>query len=269
MKITILTENTEGIAGTRAEHGLSVHVETKQHNLLSDTGATDALLINAKVLGVDLEAVDSVILSHGHYDHCGGVMAFAGVNEKAVYYIREGADGPFYDSAGKYIGIDKKIMDLPNLHRISGDYQIDNELFLFGDVKGREFFPFGNSRILKEENGLRIPDSFEHEQNLVITENEKKVLISGCAHCGIVNILDRFYEIFGKDPNVVITGFHLMKKTAYNDDELDLIRQTATTLKKKKTLYYSGHCTGDAVTYMKEILGDQLQLMHTGLSFVI
>lgn len=269
MKITILTENTQGTLGTTAEHGLSVYVETKEHYLLSDTGASDALLSNAKVLGIDLEAVDTLVLSHGHYDHCGGVMAFAGANGKADIYIREGADGAFYDNTGKYIGIDQRIMGLTKLHVIKGDVQIDDELFLFGDVKGRKLFPFGNAKILKEENGLRFPDTFEHEQNLVVKENGKRVLISGCAHCGIVNILERFCEIYGEEPDVVITGFHLMKKTAYNEEELELIRQTARALKMTKTLYYSGHCTGEAVNDLKEIMGDQLQLLHTGLSFTI
>ena len=125
MKITILTENTEGIQGTRAEHGLSVYAETKKHILLSDTGASDALIENAKVMGIDLRKVDTLVLSHGHYDHCGGVIPFSEINNIADIYIREGSDGPFYDSAGKYIGIDKRIMNLPNLHKVKKDEQID------------------------------------------------------------------------------------------------------------------------------------------------
>ena len=65
------------------------------------------------------------------------------------------------------------------------------------------------------------------------------------------------------------SGFHLMKKTAYQEDEIALIKETALNLQKRKTLYYSGHCTGDAVNYLKEILGDQLQLMYTGLQLQI
>ena len=269
MHIVILTENTEGVPGTKAEHGLSVYVETLKHRLLSDTGASDALLLNAKILGVDLKSIDTVVLSHGHYDHCGGMIPFTGVNQEAEIYIRKKADGAFYDNAGKYIGIDPQIMKIPRLNLIKGDLQIDDELFLFGDVTGRRLFPFGNAKILKEENNVRLPDTFEHEQNLAIEENGKRVLISGCAHCGIVNILDRFYEIFGADPDVVLTGFHLMKKSAYTDDELELIRQTAVELQTKKTLYYSGHCTGDAINPLKDVLGDQLEVLHTGLSFTI
>ena len=265
MKITILVENTEGACGTKAEHGLSVYVETSRHKLLSDTGASDAILNNADVLGVDLKQVDTLVLSHGHYDHCGGVLPFAQINPDAEIYLRKLADGAYYDDVGKYIGIDPQIMALPHLHLVDQDTQIDEELFLFGDVTGRRFFPFGNKRILKEVDGCRVEDTFDHEQNLVITENGKRVLISGCAHCGIVNILDRFREIFDADPDCVITGFHLMKKSDYTEEELDLIRNTGEELKKANTIFYSGHCTGDAAGYLKVILQDQLILMHTGM----
>lgn len=267
MKITILVENSEGTAGTKAEHGLSVYVETAEHTILSDTGASDAVINNAKVLGVDLKKVDTLVLSHGHYDHCGGVLPFAQINPDAEIYIRRLADGPYYDDEDKYIGIDKKIMDLPHLHIVDGDTQIDEGLFLFGDVTGRQFFPFGNKKILKEVDGCRIEDTFEHEQSLVITEESKHVLISGCAHCGIVNIMNRFRELFGTNPDYVITGFHLMKKTDYTEDELQLIRGTAEELLKTKTKFYSGHCTGDAGKYLKEIMQDRLTLMHTGMEF--
>ena len=267
MKITILVENTEGIAGTKAEHGLSVYVETLRHKLLSDTGASDAMIHNADVLGVNLKQVDTLVLSHGHYDHCGGALSFAQRNPDAKIYLRKLADGSYYDDAGKYIGIDPKIMELPHLHVVEKDTKIDEELFLFGDVTGRRFFPFGNKRILKEVDGCRVEDTFEHEQNLVITENGKRVLISGCAHCGIVNILDRFHQIFDADPDYVITGFHLMKKTAYTEEELQLIRDTAEALLKTKTVFYSGHCTGDAAAVLKEIMQDRLILMHTGMEF--
>lgn len=72
MRIINLIENTEGNKGCFFEHGLSFYVETKQHKLLVDTGASDAFIHNAKVLGIDLTQIDSVILSHGHYDHSGG-----------------------------------------------------------------------------------------------------------------------------------------------------------------------------------------------------
>ena len=76
MKIVNLIENTEGCSGCASEHGLSFYIETVKHKLLVDTGATDTFIRNAEILGVDLAAVDTVILSHGHYDHGGGLPAF-------------------------------------------------------------------------------------------------------------------------------------------------------------------------------------------------
>ena len=72
MRIINLMENTKGAEGCVWEHGLSFYIETKKHKLLADTGASEAFLKNAVVLGIDLRRVDTVILSHGHYDHGGG-----------------------------------------------------------------------------------------------------------------------------------------------------------------------------------------------------
>lgn len=89
--------------------------------------------------------------------------------------------------------------------------------------------------------------------------------MSGCAHNGILNILDRYYEIFGACPDVVISGFHMMKKSDYTEEEVDNIRQIAYELLKTKALFYTGHCTGQkAFDVMKEIMGEQLQSFHSG-----
>ena len=83
MRIINLIENREGCSGCTPEHGLSFYIETKKHKLLMDTGATGLILENAEKLGVDLTEVDTVILSHGHYDHSGGIIPFTGINDRA------------------------------------------------------------------------------------------------------------------------------------------------------------------------------------------
>ena len=77
MKIIAVMEDTCGNGFCAFEHGLSVYVETKKHKILLDTGATGAFAENAKKLGIDLKAIDTVVLSHGHYDHSGGILTFA------------------------------------------------------------------------------------------------------------------------------------------------------------------------------------------------
>ena len=265
MRLVTLVENTCGREGCTAEHGLCIYAETPRHRLLLDAGQTDALIHNAEVLGVDLSAVDTLVLSHGHYDHAGGILPFAKVNSRARIYMRAGASEPHYNGE-KYIGIDPEINSLPGLVLTEGSLRIDEELFLFGDISGRRCFPPGNRRLTKLSGGEKVPDNFTHEQCLVITEGTKRVLLSGCAHNGILNILDRFREIFGTPPEFCVTGFHLMKRDVeHTEAERELIRETARELSKLPTVFYSGHCTGlPAYELMKEIMGGQLLALHTG-----
>ena len=86
-------------------HGLSLYLETHDHRLLMDTGSTGAFADNAEALGIDLTRVDTVVLSHGHYDHAGGLLRFAALNPGAPIYLQAGADGDFYHG-DRYIGID-------------------------------------------------------------------------------------------------------------------------------------------------------------------
>ena len=115
-------------------------------------------------------------------------------------------------------------------------------------------------------SGKKAKDDFAHEQYLVITQNGKHWLLSGCAHNGILNILDRYRELFGSEPDYVLSGFHMMKRDAeHTEEEKAVIIQTARELAQMKTVFYSGHCTGaPAFELMKEIMGDKLIALHSG-----
>lgn len=120
--------------------------------------------------------------------------------------------------------------------------QLDDELFLFSGITGRRCYPQGNRKLSRIENGVQILDDFAHEQCLVITQNGKRWLLSGCAHNGILNILDRYKEIFGDAPDYVITGFHMMKKDGeHTDEEKAVIMQTARELSQLDTVPESLH----------------------------
>ena len=273
MRVVNLIENTEGHAGCAYAHGLSFYIETSGHKLLVDLGPSDAVLHNAKELGIDLSKVDTVVLSHGHYDHSGGIMPFAKINPDARIYMQETADADYYADDGeraegeryRYIGIDKAIAHLPQAVKIQGNHRIDDELELFTIKKRSHDLPFTNKRLLIKENGALRRDDFVHEQYLVISEGGRKILISGCAHNGILSILDAYKEMYGAEPDVVISGFHLMKRTEYTDDELRQIIGIGTELMKYSTKYVTCHCTGEtAYETMKTVLGDQLQYVHSG-----
>lgn len=273
MRIVNLIENTEGSAGCAFAHGLAFYVETVKHKLLVDLGPSDVTLENAGKLGIDLTQIDTVILSHGHYDHSGGIMAFSLINPKAVIYMQESAKEDYYadggESAGdgryRYIGIDKAIMDLPQVRTVRGDHWIDDELELF-TVKTRSHkLPFTNKRLLIRKNGEYVRDDFGHEHYLVISDADRRILVSGCAHNGILSILDAYKEKYGSYPDAVISGFHLMKKTEYTGEELREVADIGEELKQYPTRFYTCHCTGEAAyNIMKHTMGEQLQYVHSG-----
>lgn len=268
MKIVNLIENTEGSRGCLFEHGLSFYVETSKHKLLVDAGATDAFIKNAEKLEIDLKQIDMVILSHGHYDHAGGILGFAKKNPNARILMQRSAGEEYYhrnDVITKYIGIDPQIMELPQVELIEGNKKVDEEIFLFGGVTGRKLWPSGNRELKVKKGEEFFQDEFLHEQYLVLEENSRRVLISGCAHNGILNILEKYREIYGADPDIVISGFHMRKKSGYTEEDMDTVRKIAEELKKTDTIFYTGHCTGE-IPYqiLKESMGDQLVYVHSG-----
>ena len=277
MRIVNLIENTEGSPKCAFEHGLSFYIETSNHKMLMDLGQTDNALKNAMALGIDLKLVDVVVLSHGHYDHSGGIIPFSKVNDHATIFIQASANGEFYADDGeaaderyRYIGIDKDILKLSQVKLLKGDHVIDDELELFTIHNRTRELPFTNRRLLIREGSDYKADSFGHEHFLVVRDKGKSVLMSGCAHNGILNILDAYKAKYGNLPDVVISGFHLMVKREYREYELEEVRNIAKELSKYKAIFYTCHCTGiPAFEEMKKIMGNQLKYIHSGDEMIL
>ena len=272
MKIINLVENELGDSGCEAAHGLSFYVETENHKLLFDSSPSDVVIRNAKMLGVDLPAVDTVILSHGHYDHSGGILPFVQLNPKAKIYMQHNAGGEYYAFDGeeqgfRYIGIDKKILSLPQVQLLKGDTKIDDELQVFTVDQRAYPLPSTNKRLRELCNGQYIQDEFHHEQNLLLTTGGKKILFCGCAHNGILNVMETLERKFGPAsiPDLVIGGFHLMKRTEFSEADTAEVTEIANHLKSYKAHFATCHCTGLPVfNQMKEIMGEQLSYVHSG-----
>ncbi len=273
MRIINLIENTEGRSRCVNEHGLSFYIETEKHKVVLDLGQSDSSLQNAGILGVDLKAVDIVVLSHGHYDHSGAIMSFTGINDRAVIYMQKSAGGEYYADDGKqaageryrYIGIDKDILKLPQVRLIQGGHVINDELEVFTISRRTHMLPFTNKRLLIKTEAGFISDDFVHEHFLVIKDKGFTVLMSGCAHNGILSILDAYKEKYGSFPDIVVSGFHLMVKREYRENELQEIRAVAEELSRCPTRFFTCHCTGlPAFEEMKKIMGNQLEYVHSG-----
>src|SRR5574344_2389335 len=213
MLIKILVENTSISKELGSEHGLSLYIETKKHKIMFDVGASDLFLQNAKGLDVNIADIDFLVISHGHYDHGGGLKKILEENTKAEVFLHRLAFEKYYAirANGKldFIGLDDELKQNKQIALTSDQFYISNGIQVFSNVVQRETQPKSNRGLLTEQNERMIDDTFAHEQNLIIEEDGKTLLVTGCAHNGIINILEHFQEIKGRMPDYVIGGFHL------------------------------------------------------------
>ncbi len=265
MRIVNLMENTNHNPQLQCEHGLSLYVELPNHRLLFDTGASSAFAQNAALLGVDLALVDTAVLSHGHFDHGGGLGEFLRQNSVAPVYHQQSAFAFYCNRHHAYIGLDAGLSSHKQLVAVTGDHWIDSSLFLLNQVSGKILCPFSNQGLMMQRAEALTPDDFIHEQSLVLCRPEGNVLLSGCSHRGVINILEAYQAVFGALPAAFIGGLHLKQESPYHPEELDAIRQTGAYLRNLGIPIYTCHCTGlAAYDILKSQLGSQLAYFSTG-----
>lgn len=267
MLITTLVENNSISDELQTEHGLSLYIELNDQKILVDLGASDLFAQNAAKMGVDIAAVDVAVISHGHWDHGGGIKTFLQANKQAKIYLNRNAFGDYYakrEQDVSYIGLDKDLLPQERFIFVDDDHTINDQLEIFSGVKNSRLKSPANDHLLMKTGGILTQDNFVHEQNLIIKEADKSILIAGCAHNGIVNILDHYYCLKGSYPDYVFGGFHLPSQVNVASNQL-LVRQIAQELIKTGSKYYTGHCTGlEAYKQLKTIMGDRVEYLATG-----
>lgn len=268
MILNVIMDNSTLTEDLASEHGLSLFIETEEGTVLFDTGASDAFSDNARAMGLDLSSVDRAVLSHGHYDHSGGLATFLKLNQKAPVYAQKSAFDMYYkqeDNGWEYIGVPESVKSDPRIILKAGSYTLAEGIEVLAGIRPRRLNPPDNRFMYQEKEGDREPDDFSHEQHLIIREKGKSVLITGCAHQGIVNILEEYYLLNGSYPDVVLGGFHLL------DDDSDktlesFVREIAAFLKNTGSQYFTGHCTGtESFRILQEIMGDKVQTIGSGM----
>jgi len=254
MKITVLLENSSCREDLHAKHGLSLWIETGDQRILFDMGPDDSFARNADRLGIDLGTADLAILSHGHYDHGDGIPCFIGRNDQAPIYAHPDVFGSYWHGKDKYIGLSPEASSCTRLQLTGDEYSLGMSMTLYSCRGWKEMEAIRAYGLTVREEGSFRPDDFTHEQYLLIEEAGKRILISGCSHKGIVNLVHWFH------PDVVVGGFHFKSMK-----DMDKARQAAQYLRDSGAMFYTGHCTGEeAYLCMKEIMGDRLQPLSTG-----
>ena len=262
MKLFTLIENTTCSEALTCEHGLSLYIEACGQRILFDAGQTGAFADNAEKMGIDLTKVDLCILSHGHYDHGGGLKRFLEINDHAKVYVSRHAFGDYYNAEEKYIGLDWELLSEERIVFVGDNLTLSDTLSLHSCPNYPQvYFTPAYGMQVKRRDALE-PDDFRHEMYLLIREGERRIIVSGCSHRGVMNLKTWFA------PDVLIGGFHLMKLDP--EKEATRLKFTALELLKQETVYYTGHCTGDAqYDALKIHMGERLQRLNTGAVFEI
>ena len=272
LRITTLSENTAGLGNFLGEWGLSILVETDGLNILFDTGQNISASHNADILGIDLSKIDKIVLSHGHFDHTGGLRQILTKMRKEVeiiahpdiwqakYANREG-------EADRYIGIPFMRQELESLGarfnlttesiRITDNIMTTGEIPMVTDYE--EIEPY---LLVKEDAGLK-QDKLLDDQALIINTEPGLVIILGCAHHGIINTIYHAQQLTGvKAIHTVLGGCHLI------DASEERVWLTIAALKELGVQRLGvSHCTGlPASAIMAQEFGDSFSFNNAGTS---
>jgi len=248
-KITTLVENSVPQSGKAllAEHGLSFYIEAGDRKILFDTGQNLAIANNARVLSIDLNQIDAVVLSHGHYDHSGGLQSILAINQNFTLYGHPDVFSPKVKKTNgsyKYIGIplekefivnrgialklDRNPVEIAPGVITSGEIALEND---FEDVEPMFF--------LKEGKEI-LPDTLADDQALILDTEKGMLVLLGCSHRGVINTLKHVAQMKGTDKiHAILGGLHLGKAS---DDKLAKIIDHLRGFGLE--MVGVGHCTG-------------------------
>ena len=266
IKATVLSDNI-ACGELAGEWGLSVYIEYGERKVLLDAGASGLFVENAAKLGLDIAAVEAAALSHAHYDHADGMLAFFKANSRAKFYLR-GGSACYKKEKGhrgyKYIGVPRSVMRKyrNRIEFAEGDCEIMAGVTLVPH-KTAGLAAVGEKNKMYVRRGRRYyADDFAHEQSLVFDTHDGLVVFNSCSHGGADVVINEIAETFpGKKVKALIGGFHLYDKS---EEEVRALaeRIKATGIEK----VYTGHCTGQkSFDILRSEIGEKAEQLSVGL----
>lgn len=268
MKIVTLLDDKPSDEKLSNTHGLSLYIETKDKKLLFDLGPNNYYKKNAKKLGIDLNDVDYLVISHGHNDHGTGIKQFLKSNKKCEAYVSKRAfedhvkrNGRQYDDIG--IG---KAPKSDRIHFVNREkLELSDTIFICDKVDFKKP-PIGDDNLMIYEDGQYIEDHFHHEIYVVIKEEDNVVLITGCSHKGIDNIVESIENNMKGKITHIVGGLHFTHYDTFNLRQTDHLQKIGDKFTKQRNMnVFACHCTGDDAYFeLKQTMRDNLHQLNTG-----
>jgi len=256
VRLTVLCDNAVGIIGGIGEHGYSIFIETSGGPYLFDTGSGVGITSNAKLLEKDLSSLQKIFLSHGHYDHTGGLSDVLDAVHSVPVYAHPAIFGDKYSLSKKDDRMESRFIGIPQrrafLETKGAAFQLDTDfrevgegLFLTGEIPRVMEFEAGEDRLKVKLNDVFTVDSFPDDEAPVLSTKKGLVVLLGCSHAGTINTLQYVQSKLKDEPiYAVVGGTHWGFM-----DEKDFASSIEILKKMDINMIGVSHCTGIPVAH--------------------